>query len=163
MQRNKSLIAKENQYLRKIQAKLRGDEASFFSPYLYDVMTNLGSGSVYVLARDQKSQAVSKTLRQYIVAHKDQEPNAVHRAHLEIERLKSLLSKYCVQMSDVLFDNLCVQELADGRIQLMIIDGIGHRDFIKLFDYASWYASIRIETKFKKLALDKLQLLYQEA
>ena len=35
--------------------------------------------------------------------------------------------------------NICCQRMMDGDIRLVIIDGLGHRDFLPLVDWFSYF------------------------
>jgi hypothetical protein len=64
--------------------------------------------------------------------------------------LKQHMIKFKVFTRDLRARNLCCKLLKDGTVQLIIIDGIGHRDFFPLADWFLFFSKKKIERTYKK-------------
>ena len=60
------------------------------------------------------------------------------------------MTQFKVFTRDLRARNLCCKLLQDNTIQIIIIDGIGHRDFFPLADYFNYFSQKKIERTFKK-------------
>ena len=59
-------------------------------------------------------------------------------------------------IGDLRARNLCCKILKDNTIQLIIIDGICHRDFFPIADYFNYFAKRKVELRFLKANLHSL-------
>jgi len=59
--------------------------------------------------------------------------------------------------------NLSARRRADGSIQLVAIDGIGHRDFIPLCDHCLWIARRKQARQIAKKDMGSIQSILDRA
>ncbi|MFK7781397.1 YrbL family protein [Psychroserpens sp.] len=162
---DESHLTKEIDYYKKISKKnTEAFNYPFFSFYHGTEDTNFGKGYVYDLVRDETTNEVSKTLRHYIFA-KDSILNDFVLDE-SLQRLKSQMIEHKVFASDLRPRNICCKILSDGSVQMIIVDGLGHRDFLPLADMFHYFAKQKIERRFQKIALqsiaDHRQMLRQK-
>ncbi len=119
----------------------------FYSDYRGELETNLGLGQVFDLVRDEQTGTISKTLEYYLNNETLVTSEKLWNALLQ---LKQQMTQFKVFTRDLRARNLCCKVLNDGTIQIIIIDGIGHRDFFPLADYFSFFSKKKIERTFKK-------------
>ena len=143
-------INKELIYFYKIANKTNFDYA-FFSNYKGKTNTTLGAGYLFDLIRDETTNNVSLTLRDYL----EQKLNNISDVILieALKELKKQMIKHKVFTRDLRPRNICCKILVDGTLQMIIIDGIGHRDFFPLADYFSYFAKKKVERSFEKFKL----------
>lgn len=127
----------------------------FFSKYLNSVTTNLGEGHIFELVRDQTTGNISKTLEYYLM----KEPELLKK--LEVaqhykELIKTLVTHKIV-MSDIWARNICCQFITPAQIQLVIIDGLGHRDFIPFSNWFSYFTKKKMHRKMLKNSMLTLE------
>jgi len=148
-------LYKEINYHIKIKSKNRAKfDYPFFAEYHGEVSTNLGKGFIYDLIRDESSQSVSLTLRHYI-----EMPNSPLSDTLileELEHLKQQMIKNKIFVGDLRARNICCKMLKDGSVQFIVIDGLGHRDFLPLADWFGYFARKKVERRFVKANLQSL-------
>ena len=72
------------------------------------------------------------------------------------EHLKRLMIKHRIIASDIRSKNICCKILKDESIQMIIVDGVGHRDFIPIVDWSSYFAKKKIERRLIKHDLHDL-------
>ena len=73
-----------------------------------------------------------------------------------LERLKSEMIRHKVFVGDLRARNICVKILMDNTIELIVIDGIGHRDFFPLADWFEFFSRKKVERRFIKANLHSL-------
>ncbi|WP_425075649.1 YrbL family protein [Psychroserpens sp. S379A] len=160
-----SHLYKEINYYKKINKKDASKfDYPFYAMYHGTIETNLGEGFVYDLVRDETSQEVSKTLIDYIRMKDSPIDDSVFDTSLK--KLQDQMIKYKVFASDLRPRNLCCKILKDGSVEMIIVDGIGHRDFLPLGDWFHCFAKQKVERRFQKIALssvlDHRQMLRQK-
>lgn len=160
-----SHLYKEINYYKKINKKDASKfDYPFYAMYHGSIETNLGEGFVYDLVRDETSQEVSKTLIDYIRMKGSPIDDSVFDTSLK--KLQDQMIKYKVFASDLRPRNLCCKILKDGSVEMIIVDGIGHRDFLPLGDWFHCFAKQKVERRFQKIALssvlDHRQMLRQK-
>ena len=152
---NKQHLYKEINYYDKIKNKDTSKFKYFFYvKYLGEVETNLGNGFVYNLIKDETSQNISLTLRHYL--EMSDSPISDEQIIEGLERLKSEMIRHKVFVGDLRARNICVKILMDNTIELIVIDGIGHRDFFPLADWFEFFSRKKVERRFIKANLHSL-------
>ncbi len=126
-------------------------EYPFYSKCYGAIETNLGKGYVFDLITDEDTHQVSKTMNYYLL-------NSNHQiTDLELQtafdKLISLMAKHRIIANDLWSTNICCKILKDKSIQLIIIDGLGHRDFLPLVDWFSFFAKKKINRRIIKHGL----------
>ncbi|WP_323789678.1 YrbL family protein [Psychroserpens sp.] len=142
-------LYKEIKYYKKIKNKDFSEfDYPFFAAYHGRIETNLGEGFVYDLVRDQTTNTVSKTLRHYMIM-KDPlfSDDVLDQALL---RLQSQMIKHKVFASDFKPRNICCKLLKDNSIEMVIVDGIGHRDIFPFADWFGYFAKRKVERRLIK-------------
>ncbi len=119
----------------------------FYSDFHGEVATNLGQGQVFDLIKDETTNQTSKTLEYYLTESALIEDTVLWKAIL---KLKEQMTSHKVFTRDLRSRNLCCKILKDQSIQIIIIDGIGHRDFFPLADWFHHFSKKKIERTFKK-------------
>lgn len=144
--RAESRLKKELLYLTKIQKNKSTDVP--YAKFLGEIDTNLGTGYLYDMVCDEKSNELSKTLEYYL----NKKNSNVFNTILEkaICDLKEKMIKYKVFSNDLNARNICCKYLANGGIELIIVDGMGHRDFLPLADYIKYFAKKKVNRWFDK-------------
>lgn len=143
-------VDKELIYFHKISKKKNFDYP-FFSDYKGSTNTNLGIGYLFDLIRDETTNNVSLTLRHYL----ENKLNNVTDDMLKtaLLKLKQQMIAHKIFTRDLRPRNICCKILHDGSLQMIIIDGIGHRDFFPLADYFKYFAKSKVERAFEKFEL----------
>ncbi len=126
----------------------------FYVKYFGVVETNLGNGFVYNLIKDETTQNISLTLRHYL--EMPDSPISDKQIIEGLNRLKSEMIKHKVFVGDLRARNICVKILMDNTIELIVIDGIGHRDFFPLADWFDFFSRKKVERRFIKANLHSL-------
>lgn len=148
-------LYKEIKYYQKIKNKPNSKfEYPFYAKYHGEVETNLGTGFVYDLVKDESTQNISLTLRHYL--EMEDSPISDETFMIELERLKQQMIVHKVFVADLRARNICCKIFKDNSVRLIVIDGIGHRDFFPLADYFSYYAKQKVERRFLKAHLNSL-------
>ncbi|MDN3493430.1 YrbL family protein [Winogradskyella bathintestinalis] len=148
-------LYKEINYLEKIKSKDRSKFAyPFFAEYLGEIETNLGTGFIYELVKDELSQNISLTLRHYLEMNK----SSISDTQIEegLQRLKEQMISHKIFVGDLRARNICVKLLKNNAIELVVIDGIGHRDFFPFADWFHYFAKKKVERRFVKANLHSL-------
>jgi len=142
-------VDREIKYYKKIQKKkIRG---SFLARYHGTIDTNYGLGYVYDLVKDETTNKISSTVAEYLnmpnspISHDDLE--------FKFNEIKNKLIKYKIVIRDLTGKNVCCKIRKDNSIELVIIDGVGHRDFIPLVDWFQCFTKRKVNKIFltKKL------------
>ena len=110
---------------------------------------------MYDLVRDDTTNEVSRTLRHYMIA-KDP-PFSDAELDIALKRLKSQMIKHKVFASDLKPRNICCKILKDDSFEMVIVDGIGHRDFLPLGDWFHFFSKRKIERRFAKNYLESIE------
>ncbi len=152
---------KELVYFKKLSKRNKSKYAyQFFSDFHEEIETNKGLGQVFDLVRDETTGGVSKTLKYYL-----EEDNSV-----DIEKLSKALSYLKAQMvknhvfaRDLRTRNICCKLKEDNTVELIIIDGIGHRDFFPFADMFGYFAKKKVERAFQKFHLNSIEKLFAKS
>ena len=149
---DESHLYKEINYYKKIKSKnISKFDFPFYAMYHGTTETNLGKGFVYDLVRDETTQDVSKTLLQYIRMKNCPFDDSILNAALN--RLKEQMITHRVFASDLRPRNICCKILKDKSIELIIVDGIGHRDFLPFADWFGYFSKRKVDRRFQSIHL----------
>ena len=99
------------------------------------------------MVTDETTGKTSKTLEYYLTESNLIEDAKLWKALLE---LKDQMTINKVFTRDLRARNLCCKILKDNSIQIIIIDGIGHRDFFPFADFFHHFSKKKIERTFEK-------------
>lgn len=142
-------VEKEIKYYKKLNRRrsLR-DKSLFYAKYLKAVDTTLGTGYSFDFIIDEVSGEVSKTLEHYLL-HPDP---YISMQFLEdkYEKLIDAMIQHKVMAVDLWARNICCQRMNDGVVNLIIIDGLGHRDFLPLVDWFSYFTKKKLYRRMRK-------------
>lgn len=140
---------KELNYLNKIQKKDWSNLSShLFSKFLGTTKTNLGEGYIYDLVFDEVNGKKSKTLEFYVNNNNSAEFDT--ELQKSIETLKNQMIKSKVFARDLVARNICCKVLKNGSVQLVIVDGMGHSDFIPVAEHLHYFAKKKVNRSFNK-------------
>lgn len=98
------------------------------------VETSLGSGVEFDLIRDNDG-AVSRPLAWYLEQH---DPALNQAAVVATEQVVNNLLDQNVIFRDLIAENILLQKLGENRFNPVVVDGIGHNDFIPLCNYSAY-------------------------
>lgn len=148
-------LYKEINYFKKIKnIDTSKFDYQFYAAYNGEVQTNLGTGFVYELIKDEISQKISLTLRHYLEMQDAPFKDEVFVDGLD--RLKHQMIKHKIFVGDLRARNICCKILKDNSLELIVIDGIGHRDFFPFADWFHFFAKRKVERRFLKANLHSL-------
>jgi len=119
----------------------------FYSNYHGEVKTNLGKGQVFDLVRDETTGEISKTLEYYLLNESNLKDAVLEDALL---LLKQQMIDNKVFTRDLRARNLCCKLLKNNSVRLVVVDGIGHRDFIPLADWFHYFSKKKVQRSFKR-------------
>jgi len=145
---NKFRIDQEIKYYKKIQ---KNTVLPFLAKYYGEETTNLGPASIHDLIKDETTNSVSLTIYDYLQMEKS--PFSDELFVSEIKKLKNKLIKHKVMVRDLTGKNICCKILTDKSIELIIIDGVGHRDFIPLVEWIPFFTKRKINRTYMKKKL----------
>lgn len=148
---------KEIKYYNKIQNKNKKYSLDFYAKYHGMVETNLGIGYLYDLIRNE-DKSISLPLKYYITTKQNQLSDDV--IDIAIGNLKQKMIKYKIMGSDLEAHNILCRLTGNNCLDLVIIDGIGHRDFIPLADFFDFFAKKKVDRKMHSLS--RLRMHYKE-
>lgn len=150
------LINEIKHWKRISKKRIDANDSLFFSKYYGTVETNLGIGHIYDLIVDEHTHEVSRTLEHYLLTPTE----GINDDMLKIgwNRLLQLMVKYKVIANDLRAKNICCKRLHDKGVELVLIDGVGHRDFIPLVNHIQFLARRKIERRLIKHKLVHLEV-----
>ena len=133
-------ITRELKYLQKYSAKIR------LPQYIGEVETNLGKGYIFERISDWNGKS-SITLIEY------------RKNNGNMECIKDLLEEmyhsflyHKIIISDFHAGNVLINyKNLDDSPSLILIDGIGNSDFIKICDRSKFFLKLKLIRKFKRL------------
>ncbi|QCW99065.1 hypothetical protein FGM00_02635 [Aggregatimonas sangjinii] len=128
---NKSRVDQEIKYYEKIQKRNIG--FPFLSKYHGELETNLGIASVFDMVRDETTNDISASMYDYLL--RDDSPFSDELFITKLKELKGVLVKNKILIRDLTAKNICCKVLANKSVELIIIDGVGHRDFIPMVEW----------------------------
>ena len=137
-------VDREIRYYKKIQKKKI--QKPFFAKYYGEQETNLGTASVYELIKDETTNTVSLTLYDYLKMENAPFSDAFFISKLQT--LKQQMITHKVLARDIMGKNICCKILKDKSLELIIIDGIGHRDFIPLVEWLHPFTKRKVNKIF---------------
>ncbi|QXP59475.1 YrbL family protein [Olleya sp. HaHaR_3_96] len=149
---NKFRIDQEIQYYKKIQK--RNTTIPYISKYYGEENTNYGVASVYDLIKDETTNSVSLSMYDYLIM--DKSPFSDDLFVSELDKLKKKLIKNKIIIRDLTAKNICCKILANKSIELIIIDGVGHRDFIPFVEWIRFFTKRKINKIYKKKKLHSM-------
>lgn len=142
-------LQKEIKYLQKLNRKNKSKYSyMFYSSYQGEIETTLGNGFVFDLIRDEHSGKISLTLEDYL--NMEKLPFSREKLISAVKELKTQMLKNKVFAKDLRARNICCRILKDGTLRMIIIDGIGHRDFFPFVEWFHYYANKKVEKNFRK-------------
>lgn len=140
-------INKELIYFHKIRNKKNFDYL-FFSNFKGIKDTTLGKGYLFDLIRDENSNKISKTLQQYL--EMENAPFSDEILMKGVLRLKEQMIRSKIFTRDLRPRNICCKILNNNTLEMIIIDGIGHRDFFPVADWFHYYSKKKVNRSFSK-------------
>lgn len=155
-------IQKELDYFHKIRKK-KQFEYLFFSKYQGLQKTNFGNGYSFDLIRDETTQEISLTLRHYLENTMNNLTDAILTKALL--RLKKQMIHHKIFTRDLRPRNICCKILQDGSVEMVIIDGIGHRDFFPFADWFHFFAKKKVNRAFERAKImnfDEQRSIFKE-
>ncbi len=145
-------VNREVKYYKKIQKK--HISAPFFAKYYGEVNTNLGVAHIYDLIKDETTNNVSLTMDDYLKMGNS--PFSDELFISKLEKLKKLMIKHKIIVRDLMGKNICCKVLKNKSVELIIIDGVGHRDFIPLVEWIHFFTNRKINKIFYKNKLNSM-------
>ena len=152
---SKRLSNEINHYRRISKKDFKKFDYPFFSKLIEEIDTNLGKGYVFDLVRDETTGKVSKTYYQYLMYPHDNVTDEM--LSIAYNKLIDLMGKYKIIANDIRSKNICCRIKKDKSIEMVLIDGIGHRDFLPLVDYFSFFAKKKIARRLKYHSLENIE------
>lgn len=116
--------------------------------YLGEIETNCGKGFQFELIRNHDG-AVSKQLSDYL---KNNPPD--EKLHQKIISLYMTFIKSNALVSDLHPGNLVMQKQSAQEYEIIMIDGFGNSDFIKICDYSRYFMKKKLIRKFKRMLVN---------
>lgn len=119
------------------------------------VATNLGRGGVFELVRNETDGQQSKNLFDFVQSHGLTRTRT--RLRDALTQLNRLMLEEAVTVIDAHPRNFCVRELSNGQLQLVAVDGMGHRDYFPLCEYWPWFGRRKIHRYAERFSLTSLE------
>ena len=133
----KKNLNREIKYTRKHQEQLE-----FISPYRGVVKTNRGAGFVFDLISDPNGEP-SKSLEDW-----SERSDVPANLQGKIEVCFHKMLKHKAAVSELEPCNILMKMKDDGDYDLVIIDGFGNSDFIKICDFSAYFLHQKLVRKF---------------
>ena len=131
-------IKREVSYLKKHQNQL-----NWVAPYIGKTETNLGTGYMYQMVRDYSGEISTPLIEtSWLERKKDVEQKI-------IKMYQEALSHHAV-INDLSSSNIYLQEKKEG-FNIVLIDGFGNNNFIKIADYSKLFLRQKLNRKFTYL------------
>lgn len=131
----------------------RGNSWRHVARYYGEAETCAGRGSVFELLRDADGE-VSKTLEFYLAAPLGGgDAGALASA---VQTLYAGMLDECIITMNIKAKNIVWQRAA-GRVRLVLVDGLGHADYIPVCDYVAFLARLKIRRRWMRFAQVALQ------
>ena len=146
---------KELKYFKKLSKRSRVNfQFPFYADFLGEVETNLGRGQIFDLVRDETTNNISKTLEYYLT-----KSNSIDDEKLEgaLKLLKKQMINHKVFTRDLRARNICCRIKMDGAVELVLVDGIGHRDFFPFADWFYYFSKKKVDRTFSRWHFDCLE------
>jgi len=145
-------VEREIKYYKMIQKK-KDFSINFFAKYHGQINTNLGTGNLFDLIRDETTNAVSSTLYDYLKIESSQDDQIFK----EILRIKEEMIKHKIIVRDMKAKNICCKIRRDNSLELIVIDGIGHRNFIPFVNWFKFAAKRKVNNIFTRRKLNSME------
>ena len=146
---------KELKYFKKLSKRSKVNfQFPFYADFRQEIDTNLGLGQVFDLVRDETTNEISKTLEYYLTKDNSIDDNKLEDA---LKILKKQMIKHKVFTRDLRARNICCRIKNDGTVELVIVDGIGHRDFFPFADWFYYFSKKKVNRTFKKWHFDSIE------
>jgi len=113
-----------------------------------EVLTNRGQGYIFDLIRDYDGE-ISKTLKHYL-ASPIETNNYYEGLSAAFDLLRGYLLAWKIVTMTIKAKNILYQKLNQREGRLVIIDNIGHSDFIPVCDYIDFMAERKIRRKWRR-------------
>ena len=154
-QTSRDYTLKEIKYFKKLSKRNKDKyDYNFYSDFKGEELTNFGLGQKFDLIRDYNSNEVSKTLEYYLL-HSNKISDK--KIELGLIKLKHMMIKHRVFTRDLRSRNICCRITNDKNdIELVIVDGIGHRDFFPLADYFEFFSKQKVNRTYLKWKFQNL-------
>jgi hypothetical protein len=109
------------------------------------VETNLGLGLVFSYITDHDGQR-SLDVARFVAKHGTQGVADAFR------QLKAHFDRWSIITCDMSFDNFLVRRSSPESIEIVMIDGLGNRDFIPVASYIELFARAKMTRRWKRFA-----------
>ncbi|WP_104733891.1 YrbL family protein [Hanstruepera ponticola] len=153
---SKSRLLNELKHFKKISKRNYNKfDYMFFTKYHGQVDTNLGIGYVFDLITDETTSQISRTMKYYILNPNPKITDDILRK--AFDDLINLMVKHRIIANDLRSKNICCKIFKDESMKMIIVDGIGHRDFIPIVEWSSYFAKKKIERRLIKHKLYDIQ------
>jgi len=113
-----------------------------------EVLTSRGQGYIFDLIRDYDGE-ISKTLKHYL-ASPIETNNYYEGLSAAFDLLRGYLLAWKIVTMTIKAKNILYQKLNQREGRLVIIDNIGHSDFIPVCDYIDFMAERKIRRKWRR-------------
>ncbi len=151
----KEYTNKELLYFKKLSKRNKLKyQYPFYSDFHKEENTNFGLGQIFDLVRDETTGEISKTLEYYLMESDIIEDRLLESA---LASLRQQMMKHKVFTRDLRSRNICCKINTDDSIELIIIDGIGHRDFFPFADWFHYFSKKKIDRTFTKWHFNSLE------
>jgi len=134
--RSLGAFKREIWYICKHQANI-----DFINHYRGRLETNLGTGYLFDLIINEDS-SISKPLDAY-----DRKLDGLES---KVARIYETLLQEKAPVSEFESCNVLVKEMLNGDYELILIDGLGNSDFIKICDYSRYFLKLKLNRKFSE-------------
>ena len=146
---------KELLYFNKLSKRNKANyKYPFYSDFHKEEETNLGLGQIFDLVRDETNGEISKTLEFYLIDSHEIDDEKLEKA---LRLLQQQMTQHKVFTRDLRARNICCKVNLDSSIELIIIDGIGHRDFFPFADLFNYFSTKKVARTFTKWHFDSLE------
>ncbi len=147
--KSKQQAREEACFSRLIQRKVPWEH----TPVYYGVVnTNLGRGLVFSLIRDFDGQ-ISRNLQETI------EQRGISDIGPDMARLKTFFYKWSIITCDMNLTNFLVQWIRPGKKKVVMIDGLGNREFIPVSEVCAFMSAVKMRRRWRRFDR-KLARLY---
>jgi len=143
----------------RLHAK-RGNSWRHLARYYGEVATDAGAGAVFELIRDDDG-GVSKTLQFYLAAPADAFDGSVN-GDGDVDALaRAVQTLYTGMLAErIITMNLKAKNIVwqrGARSRLVLVDGLGHADYLPACDYVAFLARWKIRRRWMRFAQTALQ------
>lgn len=150
---------REEKYYRRIARLKPGFNYDCIPRYFGSVPTNRGDGAVFELICDEAGGEISQTLD---LVDRDYLKQRALDVKAGLEVLRRSLFDNGILVRDLHPGNIAVKMLADSRMQMVVIDGIGHTEFFPIVDIFPSLARRKLKRYYKKPKYQTVEALLRE-